>query len=131
MTETQLLAELVERTGCKLLCDVSNIHVSSHNLGYDPAVYLDALPMGAIAECHLGGFTHEDEGDGATVIVDTHDARIDEAAWALYAHAIARFGAVPTLIEWDSDIPAFEVLLEEAAKADVIAAAGSGTYVAR
>lgn len=123
MTETAFLCEVVARTGCRLLCDVSNIHVSAHNLGYDARRYLDELPGEAIGEFHLGGFEMEAEEGGTSVIIDTHARPIDAEAWDLYASAVARFGRRPTLIEWDSAIPEIGVLLAEAAKADAIAAA--------
>lgn len=123
MTETEFLAAVVRRTGCRLLCDVSNIHVSAHNMGYDAQRYLDELPAEAIGELHLGGFELEQEDGGTTVIIDTHARPIAPEAWALYAHALRRFGPRPTLIEWDSAIPAMDRLLEEAAAADRIAAA--------
>lgn len=121
MTETQFLGEIVVRTGCRLLCDVSNIHVSAHNLGFDARRYIDELPGAAIGEFHLGGFELEAEDGGTDVIIDTHARPIDDQAWTLYAHAVARFGARPTLIEWDSALPAFDVLLAEAAMADAVA----------
>lgn len=124
MNEVEFLSSLVERTGCKLLCDVSNIHVSSHNMGYDAYAYIDGLPAEAVAELHLGGFTVENDGDaGGTVLVDTHDQQIADPAWRLYAHALKRFGARPTLIEWDADLPPFATLMAEAAHANAVAAA--------
>jgi uncharacterized protein (UPF0276 family) len=125
MGELEFLCELVRRTGCRLLCDVSNVYLSAHNMGYDPYRYLDGLPVEAVDELHLGGFTaEEDEAEpGSYALVDTHAARIAEPAWGLYAHAIRRFGAKPTLIEWDNDIPSFATLLAEAARADEVAAA--------
>jgi hypothetical protein len=123
MTETQFLAEVVHRTGCRLLCDVSNIHVSAHNLGYDARRYLDDLPGEAIGEFHLGGFEIEAEEGGTTVIIDTHAQPIAAEAWDLYAYAVSRFGRRPTLIEWDSAIPDLDVLLREAALADSTAEA--------
>jgi uncharacterized protein len=100
MTEVAFLGALVDRTGCRLLCDVSNVLVSSHNMGYDARAFLDGLPAAAIGELHLGGFTAEDDeaSPGATVLIDTHGTHVDEAAWALYAHAVQRFGPRPTLI---------------------------------
>jgi uncharacterized protein len=126
MTETAFLAGIVRRTGCRLLCDVSNIHVSAHNLGYDAFRYIDELSADAIGEMHLGGFELEAEAGGSTVIIDTHARPIAPEAWELYAYAIARFGRRPTLIEWDCAIPAMDTLLGEAAKADAIAAAALG-----
>lgn len=125
MTETAFLNDVVRRTGCKLLCDVSNIHVSAYNLGYDARRYIDELPGEAIGEFHLGGFELEAEAGGTSVIIDTHARPIDGRAWDLYAYAISRFGRRPTLIEWDSAIPAMDVLLDEAAKADAVAGAAS------
>ncbi|PZF78516.1 hypothetical protein DK847_01510 [Aestuariivirga litoralis] len=121
MTETAFLTEVVKRTGCRLLCDVSNIHVSAHNMGYDARRYVDELPGEAIGEFHLGGFELETEPGGTSVIIDTHARPIATEAWDLYAYAIHRFGPRPTLIEWDSALPAMDVLLAEAAKADRIA----------
>lgn len=125
MTETAFLAEVVRRTGCRLLCDVSNIHVSAHNLGYDARRYIDELPGEAIGEYHLGGFECEQEAGGSTVIIDTHARPVAGEAWDLFAYAVSRFGRRPTLIEWDSAIPAMDVLLQEAAKAESVAAAAS------
>jgi hypothetical protein len=124
MTETEFLGELVAATGCRLLCDVSNVHVSAANLGYDPYGYIDALPAAAIGELHLGGFTPEvlDAATGDEVLIDTHAAAIAPAVWDLYAHALRRFGPRPTLIEWDNDIPPFARLLDEAEHADSVAA---------
>ena len=123
MTETAFLAEVVARTGCRLLCDVSNVCVSAHNLGYDAQRYLDEFPGEAIGEFHLGGFDREEEAAGTSVIIDTHARPIDADAWELYAYAVSRFGRRPTLIEWDSALPAMSVLLGEAAKADAVAVA--------
>ncbi len=134
MTETEFLGELVRRTGCRLLCDVSNVHVSAQNLGYDARRYIDEFPADAVGEMHLGGFVVEpDEGiDGSSVLIDTHSRPIDENAWELYAHAVRRFGPKPTLIEWDNDLPDFAVLAAEADRADrVVAQVGSEARHAR
>ena len=124
MTEVQFLNELVDRAGCRLLCDVSNVYVSSHNMGFDARAYLDGLDVDAIGELHLGGFTREEDDatPGGDVLIDTHAARVADSAWELYAYAVCRFGRRPTLIEWDNDIPAPSMLLEEARRADAIAA---------
>jgi uncharacterized protein (UPF0276 family) len=116
--EPEFLAELARRTGCGLLCDVNNIHVTSVNLGLDPIAYLDALPPDAVGEIHLAGHSVND-ADGVTVLIDDHGARVAPAVWALYAEAVARFGPRPTLVEWDTDIPALSVLMDEARKAEV------------
>ena len=122
LTEAEFLAELARRTGCRLLCDVSNVCLSAHNLGYDAEAYLDRIPADLVGELHLGGFVSEpDEGDpSASVIIDTHSRPIDAKAWALYEYALLRFGPKPTLIEWDSDLPEFADLLAEARRADAI-----------
>lgn len=131
LTEVEFLTELVRRTGCRLLCDVSNVYLSAHNMGYDPYRHLDELPAAAVAELHLGGFTPEpdggrQEGLGESadpprdVLVDTHAEPIAEPVWELYAHAVRRFGNVPTLIEWDSHLPPLETLLAQAARADAV-----------
>lgn len=112
--EWEFLAELVARTGCGLLCDVNNIFVSACNHGWDAQRYLQALPVQAVEEIHLAGHAVRRLEDGREIRIDTHGARIDAAVWSLYESALRRFGPRPTLIEWDTDIPAFELLLEEA-----------------
>jgi uncharacterized protein len=125
MNEVEFLGELAHRTGCGLLCDVSNVYLSGHNLGYDPYAYIDALSVQTVDELHLGGFTaEEDEATpGAKVLIDTHGQRIAAPVWELYAHAVRRFGPKPTLIEWDNDIPALAAIISEADKADAVASA--------
>ena len=124
MTEVQFLNELVGRAGCHLLCDVSNVYLSAHNMGYDAHAYLDGLPAAAIGELHLGGFTREEDAatPGGDVLIDTHATRVADPAWELYAYAVGRFGRRPTLIEWDNEIPALATLLEEGDRADAVAA---------
>jgi uncharacterized protein (UPF0276 family) len=121
MPEPDFLNQLAERTGCQLLVDVNNIYVNALNdqingLTSDPlgqcTAWLDAIHPAHVAEIHLAG--HVDCGD---IVIDDHGSRIKVPVWTLYGHAISRFGAVPTLIEWDTDIPALDVLLEEAAQA--------------
>lgn len=124
--ETSFLSELASRTGCGLLVDVNNVHVSANNLGYDPVDYLDGLPIAAIGEIHLAGHSL-DPIHGATLLIDSHDAPIAEAVWSLYAHLIARTGPVPTLIERDDNIPAFDELMSERERAAVIMAASRVT----
>ena len=124
MAEVQFLAELASVTGCGLLCDVSNVHLSAANMRYDAYAYINAFPADAVAEIHLGGFTPEadEAAPSGEVLIDTHAAPIAAPVWDLYAHALRRFGPRPTLIEWDNDLPAFARLVEEAGHAKRIAA---------
>jgi uncharacterized protein (UPF0276 family) len=128
LTEADFLTELVTRTGCRLLCDVSNAFLSAANMGYDAYAYIDAFPANAVAEIHLGGFTREDDEatPGGQILIDTHAGAIAEPVWDLYAYALRRFGSRPTLIEWDNDLPSFAQLLAEADRADAVATAALG-----
>ncbi|UUC53077.1 DUF692 domain-containing protein [Pseudomonas citronellolis] len=108
--EIDFLTELALRTGCGLLLDVNNVHVSAHNLGFDAAHYLDRFPAAAILEIHLAGHSHDEGGE---LLIDSHDAAIAEPVWALYQRLIQRIGPRPTLIERDDHIPAFGELLDE------------------
>lgn len=121
MHEAEFLAELVKLTGCRLLCDLNNVLVSAHNLSLDPVAWLNLLPADAIDEIHLAGH-HQSDADGQTVLIDDHGSAVSPALWSLYARSIARFGAKPTLIEWDSNLPALPVLIGEARTADRIIA---------
>ncbi len=113
--EWEFVREIARRSGCKILLDVNNIYVNATNHDFDARTYLDAIPIGSVGEIHLAGF--EDTGE---ILIDTHGAVVSDAVWRLYEYAIARFGHVPTLIEWDTDIPALAVLLNEAQKATAI-----------
>jgi uncharacterized protein len=116
--EWEFLRAVSERTGCGILCDVNNIFVSAANHGWSPLAYLDALPTAAVGEIHLAGHAVRRLEDGRELRIDDHGSRVCAEVWALYAEALRRFGPVPTLIEWDTDLPALEVLLGEAAQAD-------------
>lgn len=117
MTETDFLAELVRRTGCGLLLDVNNVFVSATNLGYEPRGYIDAFPLEAVGEIHLGGHDEDADDHGAPLLIDSHGREVADPVWALYAHTLAKGGLRPTLIEWDTDVPEWPVLREEAARA--------------
>ena len=125
MSEVDFLKEIVRRTGCGLLLDVNNVHVSAINMRFDAAGYLDAFPVEHVGEIHLAGYDTEQDDDGAPLLIDTHNRPVDPAVWQLYEHAIARVGAVPTLIEWDNDVPEWPVLYAEVAHADELLAAAS------
>ncbi len=115
MAEWDFVAALARRTGCGILFDVNNVYVNAVNHGFDPLDYLAAIPCDAVAEIHLAGF--EDTGD---CLIDTHGARVAPPVWDLYRATIERFGAKPTLIEWDTDLPPFEILQDEAAIAQSV-----------
>lgn len=118
LTEWDFLAEVANAADCELLLDVNNIYVSSVNHGFDALAYLDALPAARVRQIHLAG--HSDHGD---YIVDTHDAPVCDAVWALYAEAVRRFGHVATMIERDDHIPALAELVAELDHARAVAAA--------
>lgn len=111
--EWEFLAALAGASGCGILLDVNNVYVNARNHGFDAERYIAALPGAAIGEIHLAGHSVE-HIDGAELRIDTHSTRVCEDVWALYEFTLARFGPRPTLIEWDSDIPALEVLIGEA-----------------
>ncbi len=119
IAEADFLNALARRTGCGLLCDVNNVYVSCRNLGGDPADYLDRLDPAAVGEIHLAGHAVND-ADGQPILIDDHGSRVAEPVWQLYTSALARFGPVPTLVEWDTDIPSLAVLLDEAATAGAL-----------
>jgi uncharacterized protein (UPF0276 family) len=109
MPEWTFVAEVARRTGCGLILDVNNVYVSACNHGYSAWDFLAGIPLGTVKEIHLAGY---EEVDG--LLIDTHSRPVFPVVWSLYADALARFGVVPTLIEWDQDIPELEVLLAEA-----------------
>jgi uncharacterized protein (UPF0276 family) len=118
--EVDFLAELSKRTGCGLLLDINNVFVSAKNHSTQPLTYLDSFPFDQVKEIHLGGHDEEVDDVGALLLIDTHGSPIAEAVWTLYAHVIARTGALPTLIEWDNDVPDWPTLLAEAVAAQNI-----------
>jgi uncharacterized protein (UPF0276 family) len=115
--EWDFLAELARQSGCGLLLDVNNIYVSAMNHGFDALRFLNGIPRGVVQEMHLAGHSVHTIG-GREIRIDTHSAPVCEAVWSLYSAALERFGSVPTLIEWDSEIPPLDVLVAEAQKAD-------------
>ena len=117
--EPAFLAELSRRTGCGVLLDVNNVYVSSRNFDEDPREYLLAIPTAAVGEIHLAGHA-TNEADGRTILIDDHGSRIAEPVWDLYRVTLDRVGLVPTLIEWDTNLPELAVLRDEAARAERI-----------
>lgn len=127
LAEPAFFAQLCRRSGCSMLLDVNNLMVNALNRGApDPLAqcraFVDALPPGSVGEIHLAGY--DATGD---IVIDDHGSRVRPEVWALYEHALSRFGAVPTLVEWDTALPALEVLLDEAALArDAMQRIGEG-----
>lgn len=116
--EWEFLAEVSRRTGCGVLCDVNNVFVSACNHGWSADDYLAALPADGVGEIHLAGHSLRTLPDGRSIRIDDHGSRVSPQVWALYEKALGLFGPVPTLIEWDNDIPDLEILLDEARKAN-------------
>jgi len=117
IAEWDFLAALAHESGCGVLLDVNNVYVSAMNHGFDAYEFLKGIPRRAVQEMHLAGHSSRVVGD-REVLIDTHDAPVCDEVWSLYAAAVARFGPVPTLIEWDAKIPELDVLVAEAHKAD-------------
>ncbi|WP_108819135.1 MNIO family bufferin maturase [Pseudovibrio sp. Alg231-02] len=118
--ETEFLREIVKRTGCGLLLDVNNVFVSATNSGGSPEDYVDRFPVEHVQEIHLGGHAPETDELGYPLLIDAHDRKVADPVWALYARTIDRTGPQPTLIEWDANIPTWEILAYEAEQADVV-----------
>lgn len=118
MGEAEFVAELLRRSGCRLLLDVNNVHVSAHNHGFDARAYIDLMPAEQVVQIHLAG--HQKQGD---LLIDTHDHPVCPAVWELYAYTLGRLGPKPTMIERDDHIPALPELLQELALARRLAAA--------
>jgi len=117
--EPEFLAEVARRTGCWLLLDVNNVYVSARNHGFDAQAYLRAIPAAAVQEIHLAGHS-TNVVNGREIRIDDHGSPVCEEVWSLYRSALAQFGPVPTLIEWDSSIPSLPTLLGEAHKAQAL-----------
>ncbi len=119
--EPEFLNELARRSGCGILLDVNNVYVSAINLGFEPEAYIDHIDPLRVCEIHLAGHA-EETLDGRRVLLDDHGSRVCDEVWQLYAYALERISAVPTLIEWDTKPPSLDVLLREAAAAERIMA---------
>jgi len=118
--EWEFMAAVAARTGCGILCDINNIFVSAKNHGWDASAYVAALPREAIGEIHLAGHSVRELADGGSLRIDDHASCVADEVWSLYAETLRRFGPIPTLIEWDNNIPPLEVLLAQARHADTL-----------
>jgi uncharacterized protein (UPF0276 family) len=128
MPETDFLIELARRSGCGLLVDVNNVFVSASNLGFSAEAYVDALPAALIGEIHLAGHARDGDPD-SSLIIDSHGAPVSDPVWRLYERLVGRIGARPTLVERDTDIPAFADLMFERAHAHALIRATEGAHV--
>lgn len=122
-SEVEFLQAVAQRTGCGLLLDVNNVHVSAVNHGFDAKAYIDAFPVEHVGEFHLAGFAEDRDSDGARLLIDDHGRPVSEIVWNLYRRAVARPCLAPTLIEWDNNVPAFAILAAEVERARQILAA--------
>jgi uncharacterized protein len=118
IAETDFIREIARRTGCGLILDVSNVLVSATNHGFDARAYLDAFPLERVGEIHLAGFAEAEDDCGNLLLIDSHDSPVRAPVWSLYREVIERRGPTPTLIEWDNDVPEWQVLLGEARRAE-------------
>lgn len=119
-SEIEFIAEVVRRTGCGLLLDVNNVYVASTNQQWDPIAYIEAYPLSHVQEIHLAGHTTDADDKERPLLIDTHDRPVDEIVWDLFAHTVKLIGPVPTLIEWDANVPAWPALKAEAERAETI-----------
>jgi uncharacterized protein (UPF0276 family) len=127
MGEIEFISAIVKRTGCGLLLDVNNVYVSSVNHQFSPEAYLDAFPITHVGEIHLAGHAPDKDEMGRELLIDAHDRKVADVVWKLYERLIARSSALPTLIEWDNNIPVWSVLLSEAQIAEKIMAGLDGS----
>lgn len=128
--ETEFLAEISRRSGCGLLLDINNVFVQAKNHGTSPGQYLDAFPLARVKEIHLGGHDEQSDETGAPLLIDAHGSPVADPVWQLYAKVIAAAGPLPTLIEWDNDVPDFATLAGEAAAAGRILTLAARTRAA-
>ena len=122
MSEIEFLLTVAQRTGCGLLLDVNNVHVSAVNHGFDAVAYIDSFPMQHVGEFHLAGFAEDRDSSGARLLIDDHGCPVGDIVWELYSRAFTRRPA-PSLIEWDNNVPPFAVLAAEVERARRLTAA--------
>lgn len=115
--EPDFLREVTRRTGCGLLLDINNVFVSATNIGFSPQEYIDALPLDRVGEIHLAGHDEDQDEHGAPLLIDSHGTEVAQQVWALLDYTLAHAGALPILVEWDTNVPTWPVLAAEAARA--------------
>lgn len=120
MSETDFIRAIARRTGCGLLLDINNVHVSATNHGYGALSYLADFPLLSVEEIHLAGHAEDIDDAGLPLLIDSHDRPVDDLVWDLYEHIIGILGPLPTLIEWDNEVPDWPVLKREAQRAEAI-----------
>lgn len=120
LAESQFLAAVVQRTGCGLLLDVTNVIVTTTNHGGSAQAYVDALPLGSVEEIHLAGFSVEQDVGGQPLLIDDHGSAVGDDAWSLFRYVLQRCGALATLVEWDNNVPEWPVLLAQARRAETV-----------
>ncbi len=118
LSEPEFLGTIARRTGCGLLLDVNNVFVSATNLGYAPQGYIDAFPLDQVGEIHLGGHDEDSDDHGAPLLIDSHGREVADPVWRLLDHTLTRSGPLPTLVEWDTDVPDWPVLAAEARRVE-------------
>jgi len=120
ISETDFIRAIAKRTGCGLLLDVNNVFVSATNHGLSAMDYLSDFPLSHVGEIHLAGHEEQSDDEGEPLLIDSHDAPVADGVWELYEFVLSRVGAIPTLIEWDSNLPEWPILKAEAAAAQAI-----------
>ena len=120
MSETDFIRDISKRTGCGLLLDINNVFISATNHNYVPEDYLAAFPLDRVGEIHLAGHATEQDGMGNPLLIDSHDREVSQAVWDLYRHIVTLCGPIPTLIEWDNNVPRWPVLVSEMELANAI-----------
>lgn len=120
MSETDFITEIARRAGCGLLLDINNVFVSATNHKFSPIEYLNNFPLGHVGEIHLAGHAEDTDDDGETLLIDAHDRPVCDEVWSLYKHVVTEMGPIPTLVEWDNDVPDWPILRREAKLADAI-----------
>jgi uncharacterized protein (UPF0276 family) len=129
--EVDFIAEIAKRTGCGLLLDVNNVYVACTNQLWDPVDYIDRYPLALVQEIHLAGYAQEADEKNRPLLIDTHDRPVSRIVWELYSETVARAGAMPTLIEWDANVPSWLELKAESDRAESILLEKGGKWARR